>query len=36
MQAKLKSPQAMLELGVSNEDSKVRNISQQSWNELSW
>ncbi|XP_014748445.1 PREDICTED: COMM domain-containing protein 10 [Sturnus vulgaris] len=37
MQAKLKSPQAVLELGVSNEDSKVRNISQQSWNELwSW
>jgi len=25
MQAKLKSPRAVLELGVSNEDSKVRN-----------
>ncbi|KAK2512327.1 Commd10 [Columba guinea] len=25
MQAKLKSPQAVLELGMSNEDSKVRN-----------
>lgn len=30
-QAKLKSPQAVLQLGVSNEDSKVRNGSTMKW-----